>query len=102
LPITHSPPADPADAIEIPAARNGASDWTRAILYCFDGKQRLSGQGQCATHGHETGYLGPLPPALFEKSNAGLSRWREDNVIERRHGVSSGRAAVTPMCRLSA
>ncbi len=70
LPITHSPPADPQDAIELPAATkarlglDGDRSWivtTEVNIFSWPGPdlRRIPGQGP------ETIAYGMLPPALL-------------------------------------
>ena len=67
LPVTHTPPASPADAIEIPAAtrtRLGLDEgrsWmvlTESNVFAWPGPDLRAVDS-------ETGYYGALPPALF-------------------------------------
>jgi hypothetical protein len=69
LPITHSPPADPGDAIEIPAAtkRRLGLDDERSFIVLTESNRFVWPGPDVRPIGTETGYLGPLPPALFEE-----------------------------------
>ncbi|WP_245273750.1 plasmid maintenance toxin (PemK-like) [Mesorhizobium sp. WSM3224] len=67
LPITHTPPSDPANAIEIPAAvklrlrLDGERSWiilTESNRFAWPGPD-------IRPLDTESGYYGPLPPALF-------------------------------------
>lgn len=67
LPITHAPPADPADAIEIPAmtkARLGLDEARSWIVLTESNRFAWPGPDLRAVDS-ETGYYGPLPPNLF-------------------------------------
>lgn len=69
LPITHSPPSDPIEAIEIPPAtqrRLGLDDQRSWIVLTESNRFVWPGPDVRPTD-TETGYLGPLPPALFEE-----------------------------------
>lgn len=67
LPITHTPPSDPAHAIEIPTAvklrlrLDGERSWivlTESNRFAWPGPD-------IRPLDTESGYYGPLPPALF-------------------------------------
>ena len=67
LPITHAPPADPDDAIEIPAmtkARLGLDEARSWIVLTESNRFAWPGPDLRAVDS-ETGYYGPLPPKLF-------------------------------------
>lgn len=69
LPVTHSPPHDPTTAIEIPAAtkrRLGLDDQRSWIVLGESNRFVWPGPDIRSTDA-EGGYLGPLPPALFEE-----------------------------------
>jgi hypothetical protein len=89
LPITHGPPANPDDAIEIPPAtkrRLGLDDERSWIVLTESNRFVLPGP-DIRPVDSDSGYCGALPPALFA----------EVNVIERRHGVNSSGVEVTPI-----
>jgi hypothetical protein len=67
LPITHTPPASPADAIEIPAvtkARLGLDEARSWIVLTESNRFTWPGPDLRAVDS-ETGYYGALPPTLF-------------------------------------
>ena len=67
LPITHAPPADPADAIEIAAmtkARLGLDEARSWIVLTESNRFAWPGPDLRAVDS-ETGYYGTLPPNLF-------------------------------------
>ncbi|CDM60573.1 MULTISPECIES: mRNA interferase PemK [Rhizobium] len=67
LPITHSPPSDPRDAVEIPPAtklRLGLDDERSWIVLTESNRFIWPGPDVRPIDG-ETGYYGALPPALF-------------------------------------
>jgi hypothetical protein len=69
LPVTHSPPSDPQDAVEIPAAtkrRLGLDDERSWIVLTESNRFFWPGPDVRPMDG-ETGYYGALPPALFEE-----------------------------------
>jgi hypothetical protein len=69
LPVTHTPPANSADAIEIPQAvknRLKLDDERSWIVLTESNKFAWPGP-DLRPLGSETGYYGPLPPALFEE-----------------------------------
>ncbi|NTE56993.1 plasmid maintenance toxin (PemK-like) [Agrobacterium tumefaciens] len=69
LPVTHSPPSDPQDAVEIPAAtkrRLGLDDERSRIVLTEGNRFVWPGPDIRATES-ESGYYGALPPALFEE-----------------------------------
>lgn len=69
LPVTHSPPSDPQDAVEIPAAtkrRLGLDDERSWIVLTESNRFVWPGPDVRPVDG-ETGYYGALPPALFEE-----------------------------------
>lgn len=67
LPITHTPPADPADAIEIPAALKARLrlDHERSWIVLTESNRFVWPGPDLRAVETETGYFGPLPPALF-------------------------------------
>jgi hypothetical protein len=69
LPITHSPPSDPADAIEIPAAtrRRLGLDDERSFIVLSESNRFVWPGPDVRPIDTETGYFGPLPPALFDE-----------------------------------
>jgi hypothetical protein len=69
LPITHAPPKDESDAIEIPALvkhRLGLDEERSWIILTESNRFAWPGPDLRAAD-TETGYLGPLPPALFQQ-----------------------------------
>lgn len=69
LPITHSPPSDPSEAIEVPPAtkhRLGLDNERSWIVLTESNRFVWPGPDIRPIDG-ETGYHGPLPPALFEE-----------------------------------
>ncbi|KJF69968.1 plasmid maintenance toxin (PemK-like) [Agrobacterium arsenijevicii] len=69
LPVTHSPPSDPQDAVEIPAAtkrRLGLDDERSWIVLTESNRFVWPGPDVRAIES-ESGYYGALPPALFEE-----------------------------------
>lgn len=67
LPITHTPPADPADAIEIPVAVKARLrlDNQRSWIVLTESNRFVWPGPDLRAVDTETGYFGPLPPALF-------------------------------------
>jgi hypothetical protein len=69
LPITHSPPGNPDDAIEIPHAaklRLGL-DHDRSWIVLTESNRFIWPGPDMRPLDTETGYYGPLPPALFQQ-----------------------------------
>ncbi|PKA45363.1 type II toxin-antitoxin system PemK/MazF family toxin (plasmid) [Rhizobium sullae] len=69
LPITHTPPSDAAEAIELPPAtkrRLGLEDERSWIILTESNRFVWPGPDIRAVDS-ETGYYGPLPPALFDE-----------------------------------
>ncbi|WP_431324254.1 plasmid maintenance toxin (PemK-like) [Rhizobium sp. YTU87027] len=69
LPITHTPPGNAEDAIEIPPAtkrRLGLDDDRSWIMLTESNRFGWPGPDIRPVDG-ETGYIGPLPPALFSE-----------------------------------
>lgn len=69
LPITHSPPANPADAVEIPQAshqRLGLDDERSWIVLTESNSFAWPGP-DLRPLDTDTGYYGPLPPKLFDE-----------------------------------
>jgi len=67
LPITHSPPSDPSEAIEIPARtkrRLGLDDERSWIVLTESNRFTWPGPDMRPLNS-DSGYYGPLPPALF-------------------------------------
>lgn len=67
LPVTHTPPSDPGEAIEIPPTtkrRLGLDDERSWIVLTESNRFVWPGPDVRPTE-TETGYYGPLPPALF-------------------------------------
>ncbi|MFN3833785.1 MAG: plasmid maintenance toxin (PemK-like) [Allorhizobium sp.] len=69
LPITHSPPSDPSEAIEIPPAtkRRLGLDDERSWIVLTESNRFVWPGPDVRPVGSESGYHGPLPPALFEE-----------------------------------
>jgi hypothetical protein len=69
LPVTHTPPANSADAIEIPqAVKNRLKlDDERSWIILTESNKFVWPGPDLRPLGTETGYYGPLPPALFEE-----------------------------------
>jgi hypothetical protein len=67
LPITHLPPGNPADAIEIPAAvkRRLRLDDERSWIVLTESNRFIWPGPDIRPLDTENGYYGPLPPALF-------------------------------------
>lgn len=67
LPITHTPPTDPADAIEIPVAVKARLrlDGQRSWIVLTESNRFVWPGPDLRAVDTETGYFGPLPPALF-------------------------------------
>ncbi len=67
LPITHSPPSNPADAIEIPPAtkRRLGLDDERSWIVLTESNRFVWPGPDIRQVDRESGYYGPLPPALF-------------------------------------
>jgi hypothetical protein len=67
LPITHSPPTDPAVAIEVPAAvkRRLLLDDERSWIVLGESNRFVWPGPDVRPIDTETGYFGALPPALF-------------------------------------
>ncbi|CAN7710010.1 plasmid maintenance toxin (PemK-like) [Ensifer sp. ENS07] len=69
LPITHTPPSDPAEAVEIPPAtkrRLGLDDERSWIVLTESNRFAWPGP-DVRPLDTDSGYHGPLPPALFEE-----------------------------------
>lgn len=67
LPITHLPPRDPSDAVEIPRAvklRLGLDD-ERSWIVLTESNRFIWPGPDIRPLDTENGYYGPLPPALF-------------------------------------
>ena len=69
LPVTHTPPSDPADAIEIPAAtkRRLGLDDDRSQIVVTESNSFVWPGPDVRPVDSENGYHGPLPPALFDQ-----------------------------------
>lgn len=69
LPITHSPPSDPSEAIEIPPAtkRRLGLDDERSWIVLTESNRFVWPGPDVRPVDSEGGYHGPLPPALFEE-----------------------------------
>ncbi|WP_245281535.1 plasmid maintenance toxin (PemK-like) [Rhizobium sp. AAP43] len=69
LPITHSPPSDPSEAIEIPPAtkRRLGLDDERSWIVLTESNRFVWPGPDVRPVDSECGYHGPLPPALFEE-----------------------------------
>ncbi|MFS8145292.1 plasmid maintenance toxin (PemK-like) [Rhizobium sp. BR 249] len=69
LPVTHSPPPDPGDAVEIPAAtkRRLDLDDERSWIVLTESNRFVWPGPDIRPVEDESGYLGPLPPALFNE-----------------------------------
>ena len=69
LPITHSPPSDLSEAIEIPAAtkRRLGLDDERSWIVLTESNRFVWPGPDIRPVDSVTGYHGPLPPALFEE-----------------------------------
>jgi hypothetical protein len=67
LPITHTPPTDPADALEIPAAVKTALrlDDERSWIALTESNRFAWPGPDLRPVDTESGYYGPLPPNLF-------------------------------------
>lgn len=67
LPITHTPPSDPADAIEIPTAvkLRLRLDHQRSWIVLTESNRFAWPGPDVRPLETESGYYGPLPPALF-------------------------------------
>jgi hypothetical protein len=69
LPITHAPPKDAADAVELPVRvkrRLGMDDERSWIIVSESNRFAWPGP-DLRPADSDTGYLGPLPPTLFEE-----------------------------------
>ncbi|AJD46361.1 hypothetical protein RGR602_PC02342 (plasmid) [Rhizobium gallicum bv. gallicum R602sp] len=69
LPVTHSPPSKPEEAIEIPAAtkRRLGLDDERSWIVLTESNRFVWPGPDIRPSENESGYCGPLPPALFEE-----------------------------------
>lgn len=69
LPITHSPPSNPADAIEIPAAVKSRLklDKERSWIVLTESNRFIWPGPDVRPVNSADGYLGPLPPSLFRQ-----------------------------------
>lgn len=67
LPITHTPPADPADAVEIPFAVKARLqlDDERSWIVLTESNRFTWPGPDVRPVDTESGYFGPLPPKLF-------------------------------------
>ena len=68
LPVTHTPPSDPTEAVEIPAPtkRRLGLDEDRSWIVLTESNRFVWPGPDIRSVGTETGYHGPLPPALFD------------------------------------
>lgn len=69
LPVTHTPPSDSSDAIEIPPAtkRRLGPDDDRSWIVLTESNRFVWPGPDVRLIDNETGYHGPLPPALFDQ-----------------------------------
>ena len=69
LPVTHSPPSDPDEAIEIPPAtkRRMGLDDERSWIVLTESNRFVWPGPDVRPVDSESGYHGPLPPVLFEE-----------------------------------
>jgi len=69
VPITHSPPVNAEDAIEIPAAtkRRLGLDDERSWIVLTESNRFVWPGPDMRPVDSDTGYCGPLPPALFDE-----------------------------------
>ncbi|MBB3647485.1 hypothetical protein FHX14_003700 [Rhizobium sp. BK619] len=69
LPVTHSPPSDPSDAVEIPTAtkRRLGLDDERSWIVLTESNRFVWPGPDVRPIDNESGYFGPLPPALFDE-----------------------------------
>jgi hypothetical protein len=69
LPITHAPPRDLADAVEIPALvkRRLGMDGERSWIILTESNKFAWPGPDLRPLDTDTGYLGPLPPGLFQE-----------------------------------
>jgi hypothetical protein len=67
LPITHSPPSNPDDAVEIPSAtkRRLGLDGERSWIVLTESNRFIWPGPDIRPIDSDTGYFGPIPPALF-------------------------------------
>ncbi len=67
MPITHSPPNNPDEAIEIPTAskRRLGLDDERSWIVLTESNRFVWPGPDMRPVDSDTGYFGPLPPALF-------------------------------------
>jgi hypothetical protein len=67
LPITHTPPSDPDDAVEIPfvVKRRLRLDGERSWIVLTESNRFAWPGPDIRPFETESGYYGPLPPALF-------------------------------------
>jgi hypothetical protein len=76
LPITHAPPSDPSEAIEIPqrAKQRLGLDDERSCIVLSESNRFVWPGPDLRPPPFETadGYYGPLPPALFEAVKRGF------------------------------
>jgi hypothetical protein len=69
LPITHAPPKDAADAVELPVRvkRRLGMDGERSWIILSESNRFAWPGPDLRPSDSDTGYLGPLPPALFQE-----------------------------------
>ncbi|TCQ15336.1 plasmid maintenance toxin (PemK-like) [Rhizobium sp. PP-CC-3G-465] len=69
LPVTHTPPSDPQDAVEIPAVtkRRLVLDDERSWIVLTESNRFVWPGPDVRSIDRESGYYGALPPALFEE-----------------------------------
>jgi hypothetical protein len=74
LPITHSPPADPAEAIEIPVAvkHRLKLDEDRSWIVLTESNRFIWPGPDIRPLDTGDGYYGPLPPGLFNQVKRGF------------------------------
>jgi hypothetical protein len=67
LPITHNPPSNPDDAVEIPPAtkRRLGLDGERSWIVLTESNRFIWPGPDIRPIDSDTGYFGPIPPALF-------------------------------------
>ncbi len=89
LPITHTPPSNPDDAIEIPPAtkRRLGLDDERSWIVLTESNRFVWPGPDIRPIDNDTGYFGPLPPALFAEVKRRFVDWREADGTKRRHAA---------------
>ena len=98
LPVTHSPPFDPADAVEITAAtkRRLGLDDERSCIVLTESNRFVWPGPDARPLDNESGYWARCRRRCSTKSSAVLSSWRADSVIAPLPAANDCAAAIGP------